>query len=225
MTLGIRRATITALCVVNLWPSNPRLRCRKGSIKPMAKTVEYQGYTIQSAPHHPADGDKWLLRIFISFEDRRGVQTGEFSADVRYATEREADIHGIAYGQRLIEGKVAGRSVKDMKMPDRPATPRFRVQFRTTLSASTKLEGTGVMLDLSTGGCRIESPVTGEPGVSLKLSISVPDLDWPLMIEAASVQWVSGQIFGLAFFRIRDAERQRLEQVFNDLKEGESLAG
>ena len=191
----------------------------------MAKTVEYQGYTIQSAPHHPADGDKWLIRIFISFEDRRGVQTGEFSADVRYATEQEADIHGIAYGQRLIEGKVAGRSVKDMKMPDRPATPRFRVQFRTTLSSSTKLEGTGVMLDLSTGGCRIESPVTVEPGVSLKLSISVPDLDWPLMIEAASVQWVSGQIFGLAFFRIRDAERQRLEQVFNDLKEGESLAG
>jgi PilZ domain len=191
----------------------------------MAKTVEYQGYTIQSAPHHPADGDKWLLRIFISFEDRRGVQTGEFSADVRYATEQEADIHGIAYGQRLIEGKVAGRSVKDMKMPERRATPRFLVQFRTTLSAATKLEGTGVMLDLSTGGCRIESPVILEPGVSLKLSISVPDLDWPLMIEAASVQWVSGQIFGLAFFRIRDAERQRLEQVINDLKEGESLAG
>ena len=217
MTLGIRRATITALCVVNLWPSNPRLRCRKGSIKPMAKTVEYQGYTIQSAPHHPADGDKWLLRIFISFEDHRGVQTGEFSADVRYATEQDADIHGIAYGQRLIEGKVAGRSVKDMKMPERRATPRFLVQFRTTLSATTKLEGTGVMLDLSTGGCRIESPVILEPGVSLKLSISVPDVDWPLMIEAASVQWVSGQIFGLAFFQIRDTEHQRLEQVISGL--------
>jgi len=191
----------------------------------MAKTVEYQGYTIQSAPHHPADGDKWLLRIFISFEDHRGVQTGEFSADVRYATEQDADIHGIAYGQRLIEGKVAGRSVKDMKMPERRATPRFLVQFRTTLSATTKLEGTGVMLDLSTGGCRIESPVILEPGVSLKLSISVPDVDWPLMIEAASVQWGSGQTFGLAFFRIRDAERQRLEQVISDLTENESPAG
>jgi hypothetical protein len=186
----------------------------------MAKTVEYQGYTIQSAPHHPAGGDEWQLRIFISVEDHRGVRTGEFSADGLYATEQEADSHGITFGQRLIEGKVEGRSVKDMKMPDRPATPRFRVQFRTTLSASTKLEGTGVMLDLSTGGCRIESPVTVEPGVSLKLSIYVPDLDWPLMIEAASVQWVSGQIFGLAFFRMRDAEHQRLEQVIRDLKEG-----
>jgi len=110
-------------------------------------------------------------------------------------------------------------------MPERRATPRFLVQFRTTLSATTKLEGTGVMLDLSTGGCRIESPVILEPGVSLKLSISVPDVDWPLMIEAASVQWGSGQTFGLAFFRIRDAERQRLEQVLSALMEGESTAG
>jgi hypothetical protein len=70
------------------------------------------------------------------------------------------------------------------------------------------------------GGCRIESPVTVEPGFSLKLSIYVPDLDWPLMIEAASVQWVSGQIFGLAFIRIRDTERQRLEQVISNLMEG-----
>jgi hypothetical protein len=190
----------------------------------MAKTVEYQGYTIQSAPYRSAGGDKWRLRIFISIEDRPGVRTGEFSTNVLYATEQEADIHGTTFGQRLIEGKVEGRSVKDMKMPDRPATPRFRVQFRTTRSASTKMEGTGVMLDLSTGGCRIESPVTVEPGVSLKLSIYVPDLNWPLMIEAASVQWVSGQTFGLAFFWITETEQQRLEQVIRDLREGDTTA-
>ena len=185
----------------------------------MAKTVEYEGYTIQSTPHHPAGGKTWRLRIFISLEDRRGVRTGEFSVDVLYATEEEADLQGIAFGQRLIEGKVEGRSVKDLKMPERRATPKFRVQFRTTRSASTKMEGTGVMLDLSMGGCRIESPVTVELGVSLKLSIYVPDLDWPLMIEAASVQWVRDQIFGLAFIRIRDTERQRLEQVVSALME------
>jgi hypothetical protein len=99
------------------------------------------------------------------------------------------------------------------------------VQFRTTFSGSTKLEGTGVMLDLSTGGCRIESPVTVEPGFSLELRIHVPDLDWPLMIEAASVQWVSGQIFGLAFFRITETEHQRLGQLISDLMEDESTAG
>jgi len=185
----------------------------------LAKTVEYQGYTIQSAPQHLADGETWRLRIFISFEDHRGVKAREFSADVVYATEQEADIHGIAFGQRLIDGKVEGQSVMDMKTTDRRATPRLRVQFRTTFSGSTKLEGTGVMLDLSTGGCRIESPVTVEPGFSLELRIHVPDLEWPLMIEAASVQWVSGQIFGLAFFRITEPEQQRLGQVISDLME------
>ena len=186
----------------------------------MTKTVEYQGYTIQSTPHHLGDGEKWRLRILISVDDSRSVRTREFSAEVWYATEQEADIHGIAFGQRLIDGKVEGRSVMDLKTEDRRATPRLRVQFRTTFSASSTLEGTGIILDLSTGGCRIESPVIVEPGVSLELRIYAPDIEWPLMIEAASVQWVSGQTFGLAFFRIRETEHQRLGQVITDLMEG-----
>ena len=186
----------------------------------LEKTVEYQGYTIQSAPLHLVDGEKWRLRIFISLEDHRGVQTREFSAEVLYATEQEADIHGIAFGQRLIDGKVEGQSVMDMRTEDRRATPRLRVQFRTTFSAALKLEGRGIMLDLSTGGCRIESPVTVEPGASLELRIYVPDIEWPLMIEAANVQRVSGQTFGLAFSRITETERERLGQVIRDLMEG-----
>ena len=185
----------------------------------MGMTVEYQGYKIQSCAQHLPDWEKWQLRIFISSEDQRGVQVREFPADVLYATEQEADIHGIAFGQRLIDGKVEGRSVTDMKTADRRATPRLRVQFRTTFSGTSRLEGTGVMLDLSTGGSRIESPVSVEPGVTLELRIHVPDLEWPLMVEAASVQWVSSRMFGLAFFRITDTERERLAQVINTLVE------
>jgi len=45
------------------------------------------------------------------------------------------------------------------------------------------------------------------------------------MIEAASVQWVSGQTFGLAFFRITEMEQQRLGQVIQHLLEdGEKRA-
>ena len=82
------------------------------------------------------------------------------------------------------------------------------------------MEGTGLLLDLSTGGCRIESQITVEPGLSLELRIHVPDLEWPLMIEAAKVQWVSGQTFGLAFVRTTDTEHQRLGQVIKGLMEG-----
>src|SRR5262245_26883024 len=182
----------------------------------MNKTIEYQGYKIESVPQY-VDVDKWRLHIFISVEDSRGVLTRQFAVESIYATEQEADIHGIAYGQRLIDGKVDGQSVMDMKTTDRRATPRFHVQFRTTFAVSPSLEGMGIMLDISTGGCRIESPVTVEAGASLELRIFAPDIDWPLMIEAASVQWVSGQTFGLAFFRISQIEQQRLDKVITNL--------
>jgi hypothetical protein len=101
----------------------------------------------------------------------------------------------------------------DMKMEDRRATPRFRVQFRTTVSDPTQPEGTGLMLDLSRGGCRLESPLLILPGLSLELHIYVPGLEWPLMIDGADVQWVSEQTAGLAFVRIRETEQQRLDEV------------
>ena len=101
----------------------------------------------------------------------------------------------------------------DMKMEDRRATPRFRVQFRTTVSGPTEPEGTGLILDLSRGGCRLESPLLILPGLSLELRIYVPGLEWPLMIDGADVQWVSEQTAGLAFVRIRETEQQRLDEV------------
>jgi hypothetical protein len=186
----------------------------------MGKLIEYQGYTIESVPYL-GDGQKWQLSIFISVEDERGVRTRTISPEGVYASEQEADIHGITFGQRLIDGKVEGQSVMDMKTEDRRATPRLRVQFRTTFSASPTLEGTGLMLDLSAGGCRIESPITVEAGMSLELRIYAPDVEWPLMVEAASVQWVSGQTFGLAFFRIKETELERLGQVIRALTEGQ----
>jgi len=188
----------------------------------MAKTIEYEGYTIQSTPLYVKEWEKWQLRVVISSKVQRGTRTREFSTEVLYVTEQEADIHGVTFGQRLIDGNVEGQSIVDMKMKDRRAMPRLRVQFRTTFSDATKLEGIGGLLDLSLGGCRIESPVPVVPGLALELRIHVPDLEWPIMIEAANVQWVSGLMFGLAFFRLREAERHRLELVMNALMESES---
>ena len=57
------------------------------------------------------------------------------------------------------------------------------------------------------------------PGLSLELRVHVPGLEWPLMIDGADVQWVSGQVAGLAFVRIRPTEQQRLDQVITNLNE------
>jgi hypothetical protein len=108
-----------------------------------------------------------------------------------------------------------------VKAIDRRATPRFRLQFRTAFSGLRALEGTGTILDLSLGGCRVESQVTVQEGVSLELRVYAPDLEWPLMIDEARVQWISGQTFGLAFVRVRDVEQQRLHQVLVSVSEHE----
>ena len=180
----------------------------------MGKLVEYYGYKIVSAPYLGND-QLWRPGIVVSVDEDHGLRTRTFSPDGVYASEQEADIHGITFGQRLIDGKVEGRSVADMKSTDRRAMPRLRVQFRTTFSASSAVEGAGIILDLSSGGCRIESPVLVEPGMSLELLIYAPDFDRPLKIESASVQWVSGHTFGLAFFRIIDPGR--LVRIISEL--------
>src|SRR6185295_7091658 len=122
-----------------------------------------------------------------------------------------------ANGQNGCDGKLEDYLVMDVKMEDRRATPRFRVQFRTTVSGSSQPEGTGIILDLSRGGCRLESPLSILPGFSLELRVHVSGLEWPLMIDEADVEWVSEQSSGLSFVRIRETEQQRLDEVLKNL--------
>src|SRR6185295_14257805 len=58
----------------------------KGRMKLMGKTMEYQGYTIQSTPYYETEWKKWRLRIVVSAEDFPDVQPREFSFEILYAT-------------------------------------------------------------------------------------------------------------------------------------------
>lgn len=184
----------------------------------MAKTLDYEGYKIASLPRHLADAGKWSILVLISFHHPDTVKSRRFSANSLYATEEEADIHGLAFVQRIIDGKADGYSVSDLKTADRRAGPRFRVQFRSNFSAPPKLEVTGVMLDLSSGGCRVESAASVMLGQVLELRIHAPDESWPIMVEEASVQWVSGQTFGLVFFGMKENAREGLGRVLMALR-------
>ncbi len=99
------------------------------------------------------------------------------------------------------------------KVKEQRTEPRVAVQFRTMVSDSVEAEGTGVLLDLSQNGCRLESPLLMLPGLSVALRIAVPGFEWALMIDGADVQWADEDRAGLAFVRIRETERQRLKEV------------
>jgi len=94
--------------------------------------------------------------------------------------------------------------------------PRFTAQFRSTFSGGQR-EGQGKTLDLSHGGCRIETEQAVVTGATFECRIYAPGLNWPLRIDEAQVRWVKGKSFGIQFTSIQPEERVKLKQVIADL--------
>ena len=96
--------------------------------------------------------------------------------------------------------------------------PRFTAQFRSTFSGGQR-EGQGRTLDLSTGGCRIETDLPVVAGESFECRIYVPGLDWPLRIDEGQVRWVKAGTFGIQFTKTQPDEEAKLKRVIASLNE------
>jgi hypothetical protein len=96
--------------------------------------------------------------------------------------------------------------------------PRFTSQFRSTISGGQG-EGQGRTLDLSAGGCMIETDLPVVVGALFECRIYVPGLDWPLRIDEAQVRWVKTNTFGIQFMKIHPDEEAKLKQVIATLDE------
>ena len=110
------------------------------------------------------------------------------------------------------------RVVKEVPLMEKRQQPRFTSQFRSTLS-SGQGEGQGRTLDLSAGGCMIETDLPVAVGASFECRIYVPGLDWPLRIDEAQVRWVKANTFGIQFMKIQPQEEAKLKQVIATLNE------
>lgn len=103
---------------------------------------------------------------------------------------------------------------------DRRVQPRFTAQFRSTFSGQRQ-EGQGRTLDVSAGGCKIESDMKVEQGAKFECRLHIPGLDWPLRIDEATVRWIDGNSFGIAFSRITPEECAKLKTVLSELERDE----
>ena len=103
---------------------------------------------------------------------------------------------------------------------ERRVQPRFTAQFRGTFSGN-KQEGQGRTVDISAGGCKIESEMKVEQGSKFECRLHIPGLDWPLRVDEAIVRWVGVNSFGLAFSRIAPDELVKLTSVLTDLEQDE----
>jgi hypothetical protein len=74
----------------------------------VARRVQYKDYVIKSTPDPVGATGQWRLRIAIYSETDGVLNMQPFLGPTLYDSEVEADIHGIAYGQRIIDEKVPG---------------------------------------------------------------------------------------------------------------------
>ncbi|MCP9447475.1 MAG: PilZ domain-containing protein [Nitrospira sp.] len=113
--------------------------------------------------------------------------------------------------------QVSSCSSDRLQARDRRDQPRFHAQFRSSLSGRHQ-EGYGRTMDISVGGCKIESDLMVAEGTILECRIHVPGLDWPLRIDEAAVRWTDGKTFGLRFSKISPQELEKLQAVLDDLE-------
>jgi len=112
---------------------------------------------------------------------------------------------------------VKAQALKKARRTEKRLHPRFTAQFRSTFSGGQR-EGQGKTLDLSDGGCRIESHDAVVPNAAFECRIYAPGLNWPLRVDEAQVRWVKGNTFGLAFTDMHPDERVKLRQLIANLK-------
>ena len=75
--------------------------------------ARYRGFEILSRPYRLADSGFWTVELEI----RRGGLARCFSVNERYATEAEADFQCVGLGRQIIDGRVPGWSVKNLRNP------------------------------------------------------------------------------------------------------------
>jgi len=110
------------------------------------------------------------------------------------------------------------RMIKEEPRMEKRQQPRFTSQFRSTFSGGQR-EGQGRTLDLSSGGCKIETDLPVVVGASFECRIYIPGLDWPLRIDEAQVRWVKANTFGIQFTKIQPDEEAKLKRVIASLNE------
>lgn len=97
---------------------------------------------------------------------------------------------------------------------------RFPVQLNSWLSDPRRGEWTGTVVNLSKGGCLIETDGQVYSGMYVTLRFDVPGEGPPLLVERAAVRWNRGRSVGVGFITVTSPHKERLDQLLSQLKQG-----
>ena len=95
---------------------------------------------------------------------------------------------------------------------------RFPVHFHSVLSGPKLSESTGTIVNLSEGGCCVETASQVYTGIQLALRLHVPGEEAPIRVEQAAVRWTRGHELGVGFINMTPPHKERLSQFLERLK-------
>ena len=95
---------------------------------------------------------------------------------------------------------------------------RFSVRLQGVLSGSSRNEWTGTVVNVSKGGCLIETNAKVFAGMQVSLRFEVPGETSPIVVAKAGVRWNRPNLVGVGFISVESPHRDRLDQAFERLK-------
>lgn len=90
--------------------------------------------------------------------------------------------------------------------------PRVTVGYPASIQSDTGT-GEGILLDLSSSGCRLRSNIALHAGAYLALQIAVAQEPSPLAVEVSVVRWSKDGNVGVEFLRYSQGDRERVTNL------------
>jgi hypothetical protein len=79
-------------------------------------------------------------------------------------------------------------------------------------------EGEGTLVDLSLGGCRLQSDVPLDLGEQYNLILQIAKDRSPIIVESAAVRWTKDTTYGLKFLSLQSADESHLRDLLRDIR-------
>jgi hypothetical protein len=96
---------------------------------------------------------------------------------------------------------------------------RFPVHFHSILTGPQRGEWIGTVVNLSRGGCLVETDSHVYSGMQISLSLDVPGEASPIPVARAAVRWNRGREVGVGFITVSPPHQERLDQFLERMKQ------
>jgi hypothetical protein len=97
---------------------------------------------------------------------------------------------------------------------------RFPVRFQSIVSGPSRGEWGGTVLNLSKGGCLVQTVATVYSGMQVSLRFEISGEAAPILIARAAVRWSRKNEIGVGFISVEPPHQERLDRLIEQLKQG-----